>query len=126
MNLVDRVIGDLGYLEALNSETIANAMNRLVAMKVLHKVKSDGSFLVLTPAYQFSSTCFQGNCYDSLKTTELWKLTEKVGTFRREGKHRRDNDSTGLRVLRLAKLKRQKLNTEIKAAWRLDKPRASL
>jgi hypothetical protein len=110
-------------MEALNSETIANAVGRLVAMNVLREMKTEGSLLTLDLAYEFSSTFFQSDSFETLRLTELWKLTEKVGSFRREGKHRRDNDSTGIRVLRLAKLKRQKLHADSHIQWKLGKPK---
>ena len=39
--------------------------------------------------------------------TRLWDFVEEVGKFRREGKHRRDNEVTGKRTLTLASLVRQ-------------------
>jgi hypothetical protein len=38
--------------------------------------------------------------------TKLWDFVEGIGKFRREGKHRRDNEVTGKRILRLARLAR--------------------
>jgi hypothetical protein len=38
--------------------------------------------------------------------TRLWLFAEEIGKFRREGKHRRDNEVTGRRTLRLARMAR--------------------
>ena len=42
----------------------------------------------------------------SIFRTRLWDLVENVGKYRREGKHRRDNQIAGHRTLRLAKMAR--------------------
>lgn len=39
-------------------------------------------------------------------STRLWMFAEEIGKFRREGKHRRDNEVTGKRTLRLARMAR--------------------
>lgn len=36
--------------------------------------------------------------------TRLWDIVETIGKYRREGKHRRDNQITGQRTLRLARI----------------------
>ena len=103
----------MGYFEALNKETLANAIKRLCAKKLLIPVYP-GSSLV-RPAPTFAP--FVGQKYESLAaedqaihTSQYWGIAEKIGMYRREGKHRRDNESTSERVFRLARLARYKMS----------------
>ena len=45
--------------------------------------------------------------------SKLWRFVEELGAYRREGKHRRDNEVTGMRVLRLAILAREREGSKL-------------
>lgn len=136
--------GDLGYYEAINKETIKNALKRYTDMGVLlqeHHHEGDKSnqiYYLLNSeiekeavrcldqplpqglymfSYQFDlrskhaspsppSSLSPAPAAKHMYETQLWNLVEFIGQYRREGKHRRDNQLTGQRILRLAKMAR--------------------
>ncbi|KAI3638637.1 hypothetical protein MIR68_003135 [Amoeboaphelidium protococcarum] len=44
--------------------------------------------------------------------SKLWEFVEGIGKFRREGKHRRDNEVTGKRTMRIARLIRMTISDQ--------------
>jgi 1-acyl-sn-glycerol-3-phosphate acyltransferase len=93
--------GDISYLESVNKETLKNALDRLVQMKlVLHvspATEKERSMVALNPPY-LPDRSADGSL---LPSGELWSIVDRIGQFRREGKNRRDNATVSTRVLKL-------------------------
>ncbi|KAI8331761.1 putative acyltransferase [Chlamydoabsidia padenii] len=93
--------GDLSYLEAVNKETLSNALTRFqeqgIIVKRRHAEPKAWSEISLHADYipQRLNGVLTPNGH-------LWELVEHIGKFRREGKNRRDNATVSTRVLRLA------------------------
>ncbi|KAI8098984.1 putative acyltransferase [Halteromyces radiatus] len=93
--------GDLSYLEAVNKETLSNAMTRFeeqgVIVKRRHFDRKQWSEISLHDDYIPQRL-------NGVLTPRghLWELVERIGKFRREGKNRRDNATVSTRVIRLA------------------------
>ncbi|KAI8071456.1 hypothetical protein BC940DRAFT_294491 [Gongronella butleri] len=93
--------GDLSYLEAVNKETLASAMTRFEEQGIIIKRRH-------TSPKSWSEISLHEDYYPQrqngllLPSGQLWALVERIGTFRREGKNRRDNATVSTRVLRLA------------------------
>jgi len=84
-------VGDLAYMEAINKETLKNALARLSEEGIIEKKTVDKeTVLQVTPKY------------DQKDRAPLRRVIEEIGRFRREGKNRRDNANTGERMVRLA------------------------
>ncbi|KAF9963941.1 hypothetical protein BGZ65_004903, partial [Modicella reniformis] len=96
--------GDLSYFESVNMETLKNGFNRLSDYGILMIKKPTNSKertkVALHPDF------IPNHCPDGRVTTngELWDMVEHIGTFRREGKNRRDNATVSSRVLRFAEM----------------------
>ncbi|KAF9974420.1 hypothetical protein BGZ73_002188 [Actinomortierella ambigua] len=94
--------GDLSYFESVNMETLKNGFNRLsdYGILVVQKAKNakERSKVALHP--DFLPTRGPDGRVES--SGALWDLVEHIGTFRREGKNRRDNATVSSRVLRFA------------------------
>lgn len=93
--------GDLSYLEAINKETLMNAFTHLKETGILLSRPSPRpAKIALNP-----KLCpLRGPQDEILPQGPLWTLVEHIGSFRREGKNRRDNATVSSRVLRLADL----------------------
>ncbi|KAI7862007.1 putative acyltransferase [Spinellus fusiger] len=93
--------GDLSYLEAVNKETMGQALTRYQEMGIILKrqsVNSKSTFEVgLSPDYLPDRV--EGVI---APRGHLWEAIERIGRFRREGKNRRDNATVSTRVIRLA------------------------
>ncbi len=139
------IIGDLGYFESVNKETLKNAFQRYQHMGLLasHSVVAKPAFEADTqdphgnPAskrpiqnitvfyvdtklenqalrflskeprdlyrqiYSYNkassktSNKISSGTEPTIYKTKLWELVETIGKYRREGKHRRDNETTG-------------------------------
>ncbi|KAI8371392.1 uncharacterized protein BYT42DRAFT_622292 [Radiomyces spectabilis] len=91
--------GDLSYLEAVNKETLSNAFVRYEEQHILvkrrHGSPKPRSEVSLEPAYVPER--MNGVL---IPRGHLWELVERIGTFRREGKNRRDN-ATGTCIQKL-------------------------
>ncbi|KAG0233773.1 hypothetical protein BGW42_007233 [Actinomortierella wolfii] len=96
--------GDLSYFESVNMETLKNGFNRLsdYGILVVQKARSpkERSKVALHP--DFLPTRGSDGRVES--SGALWDLVEHIGTFRREGKNRRDNATVSSRVLRFANM----------------------
>ncbi|KAG0299366.1 hypothetical protein BGZ98_010111, partial [Dissophora globulifera] len=96
--------GDLSYFESVNMETLKNGFNRLSDYGILMIKKPTNSKertkVALHPDFMPS----RGP--DGRVSTDgaLWDMVEHIGTFRREGKNRRDNAAVSSRVLRFAEI----------------------
>lgn len=114
--------GDLSYLEAINKETMANAFTRLKEMGiVLSRPAPRPARIALNPTYHPQ----RDSSGAILPQGSLWAFVERIGSFRREGKNRRDN-ATGncsrftntvlvsTRVLRLANIIGMQLQSTLK------------
>jgi hypothetical protein len=82
--------GDLSYFESVNMETLKNGFNRLSDYGILRVKRGSGkekTKVALQPDFMPTRTA------DGRIATNgpLWDLVEHIGTFRREGKNRRDN-----------------------------------
>ncbi|ORX51323.1 acyltransferase-domain-containing protein, partial [Hesseltinella vesiculosa] len=95
--------GDLSYLEAVNKETLSNALIRFqdqgIIVKRRHATPKSWSEITLHEDYYP-----QRQNGMLVPSGHLWELVERIGKFRREGKNRRDNATVSTRVLRLANL----------------------
>ncbi|CEG66153.1 hypothetical protein RMATCC62417_02786 [Rhizopus microsporus] len=93
--------GDLSYLEAVNKETLNSAFTRYEQMHILlkrrHQQPKPWSEVAISSDYVPSR---QNGVL--VPRGHLWELVERIGTFRREGKNRRDNATVSSRVLRIA------------------------
>lgn len=82
--------GDLSYLEAVNKETLNSAFTRYEQMHILlkrrHQQPKPWSEVAISSDYVPSR---QNGVL--VPRGHLWELVERIGTFRREGKNRRDN-----------------------------------
>jgi hypothetical protein len=89
--------GDLSYLEAVNKETLSNALTRYEDQKIVlkrrHHAPKIWSEVAINPDY----TPERQNGV-LIPRGHLWELVEHIGKFRREGKNRRDN-ATGKKAL---------------------------
>lgn len=89
--------GDLSYLEAVNKETLSNALNHYEGQNILlkkrHSLPKPWSEVAISHSYAPERR--NGVLVPS---GHLWELVEHIGIFRREGKNRRDN-ATGIFVL---------------------------
>ncbi|KAI7830290.1 acyltransferase [Gamsiella multidivaricata] len=96
--------GDLSYFESVNMETLKNGFNRLSDYGILMIKKPTSSKertkVALHPDFMPSFGP------DGRVSTDgaLWDMVEHIGTFRREGKNRRDNATVSSRVLRFAEI----------------------
>ncbi|KAF8929924.1 hypothetical protein BGZ58_008593, partial [Dissophora ornata] len=96
--------GDLSYFESVNMETLKNGFNRLSDYGILVIKKptnnKERTKVALHPNYMPSRGPDGRVCIDGA----LWDMVEHIGTFRREGKNRRDNATVSSRVLRFAEI----------------------
>lgn len=90
--------GELAYLEAINNATLAQALQRFEEIGMLLRRKSDSTkpvpLIALAPEYRPR--------YDAEGRVEggrLWEMLERLSSFRREGKERRET-LLGERVMR--------------------------
>lgn len=96
--------GDLSYFESVNMETLKNGFHRLSDYGILLIKKptnnKERTKIALHPDY------IPSRGPDGRVGTEgaLWDMVERIGTFRREGKNRRDNATVSSRVLRFAEM----------------------
>lgn len=83
--------GDLSYFESVNMETLKNGFNRLCDYGILMIKKPTGpkerTKVALHPDFMPS----RGSDGHVIASGALWDMVEHIGTFRREGKNRRDN-----------------------------------
>ncbi|KAF8978632.1 hypothetical protein BGZ46_006253 [Entomortierella lignicola] len=96
--------GDLSYFESVNMETLKNGFNRLSDYGIVMVKKATNSKektkVALHPDFMPSrSADGRLSCNGT-----LWDMVEHIGTFRREGKNRRDNATVSSRVLRFAEI----------------------
>jgi hypothetical protein len=134
--------GDLGYFESINKETIMNAFKRYQDLGLLTKKTVQPSttnetgvpdpptvLYAVHSNYVGEATALLGQQPEGLYKdfyafsndtklvkTKLWDFCEQIGRFRREGKHRRDNETTGKRTLRLARIARSVAGNELSGA----------
>ncbi|KAK3829829.1 MAG: acyltransferase [Linnemannia elongata] len=96
--------GDLSYFESVNMETLKNGFNRLCDYGILMIKKPTGpkerTKVALHPDFMPS----RGSDGHVIASGALWDMVEHIGTFRREGKNRRDNATVSSRVLRFAEV----------------------
>ncbi|OLL21829.1 Glycerol-3-phosphate acyltransferase [Neolecta irregularis DAH-3] len=108
--------GDLSYLEAVNIETLKNAFTRFEAegLIIVRRTKGDKvpPMMTIHPDYQPTRN-EEGQV---MPTGRLWKMVEYIAISRREGKNRRDSATVSSRVLAMADLIGQNLNSEIASA----------
>ncbi|KAK4054200.1 hypothetical protein OIV83_001226 [Microbotryomycetes sp. JL201] len=91
--------GDISYLESVNQATLANAFLRYVDMGIVQTRRSGASksstpLMTLHPAWM-PQRLADGQIAASGK---LWDFLSHLGTFRREGKNRRDNSTVSTRL----------------------------
>ncbi|KAJ9071859.1 hypothetical protein DSO57_1033031 [Entomophthora muscae] len=85
--------GDLSYLEAINKETMANAFMCLKEMGIiLSRPSPRPARIALNPTYLPQRDMTGAILPQGL----LWTFVERIGSFRREGKNRRDNATGNL------------------------------
>ncbi|KAE8240610.1 hypothetical protein A4X13_0g7697 [Tilletia indica] len=92
--------GELSYLEAVNQATLAQAFARYEERGMIMRRKSNAAkpipLLALNPEYRPAYNA-SGR---SMTEGRLWNFLEHLGTFRREGKERRDQ-VVGSRIMAL-------------------------
>ncbi|CAO3594415.1 unnamed protein product [Absidia cylindrospora] len=93
--------GDLSYLEAVNKETLSNALTRFGEQGIIVKRRHAEPKLwsEISLHHDYIPQRLNGIL---TPRGHLWELVEHIGKFRREGKNRRDNATVSTRVLRLA------------------------
>jgi hypothetical protein len=104
--------GDLSYFEAVNKETLKNALTRFEdeSMIVVTKSKDKSVPAMIRLAEEWMpkrSLDGSGNGDGDggiVAEGPLWMFAEKISLSRREGKNRRDGATVQRRVLRLADL----------------------
>ncbi|KAL9936933.1 hypothetical protein V8E36_004168 [Tilletia maclaganii] len=91
--------GELAYLEAVNQATLAQAFARYEERGIILRRKSTSAkpipLVAINPDYRPSF-----NASGTLVEGRLWSFLEHLGTFRREGKERRDQ-VVGARIMAL-------------------------
>lgn len=99
--------GDLSYFEAVNKETLKNALSRF---------QEEGIVIVTTPSkdskvpprIRLAEDWVPGRCEGNgdlvTEGSRLWAFAEMISASRREGKNRRDGGTVKRRVLGLADL----------------------
>ncbi|CAO3564048.1 unnamed protein product [Mortierella alpina] len=96
--------GDLSYFESVNMETLKNGFNRLCDYGILMMKRptnaKEKTKVALHPDFMPS----RGADGHVIASGALWDMVEHIGTFRREGKNRRDNATVSSRVLRFAEV----------------------
>lgn len=104
--------GDLVYLEAINKETLKNAVSRMKEFGILvtrQRPPAPGAkggsvtMITLHPDWITDFALPGGKAPFTRPTGRLWEMAERIGRYRREGKQRRDNASTSNRVLKMAR-----------------------
>jgi hypothetical protein len=104
--------GDLLYLEAINKETLKNAVARMKEFGILvtrDRMPEPGTkggpvkVVTLHPEWIPSFPLPGGKASFDRPEGKLWEIVEKIGRYRREGKQRRDNASTSYRILKMAR-----------------------
>jgi len=85
--------GDLSYFESINKETLKNAQLILQEHGVIERVTEDKAVLIIIDQDYKKDDC-----------SKLRDFVERLGKFRREGKHRRDTENASNRTLKLANL----------------------
>ncbi|KAK4054685.1 hypothetical protein OIO90_003497 [Microbotryomycetes sp. JL221] len=93
--------GDISYLESINQATLANAFLRYVDMGIVQTRRSSASkssppLMTLHPAW-IPQRLPNG---DIAAQGKLWDFLSHLGTFRREGKNRRDNSTVSTRLFK--------------------------
>ncbi|KAM0748457.1 acyltransferase-domain-containing protein [Meredithblackwellia eburnea MCA 4105] len=90
--------GDVSYLEAINQATLSNAFLRMVEFGVILTRKSSKQKGL--PLMALHPDWVPKRSPDGSIAPEgrLWSFLERLGTFRREGKNRRDNSTVSTRV----------------------------
>ncbi|KAG1520109.1 hypothetical protein G6F52_007976 [Rhizopus delemar] len=105
--------GDLSYLEAVNKETLNNAFTRYQEQGIILRRRREVS---ISPDYV--PVRMNGIL---IPRGHLWELVERIGTFRREGKNRRDNATVSTRVLRIADILTEENATTRKTPSKMNK-----
>lgn len=94
-----------------------SVQSTVVLWAVDPKYEEEASKFLNQPLPELYSTIYKFNQSESKRAannpkqttiyqTQLWDFVEHIGKYRREGKHRRDNETTGKRTLRLARMAR--------------------
>ncbi|KAF2747840.1 glycerol-3-phosphate acyltransferas-like protein [Sporormia fimetaria CBS 119925] len=98
--------GDLSYFEAVNKETLKNALQRFEEEKIIIVSKSRDARV--PPRIRLSEEWMPRRDVKSggieVEGSRWWGFAEKISASRREGKNRRDGGTVKNRVLRLADL----------------------
>ncbi|KAF9925662.1 hypothetical protein FBU30_004613 [Linnemannia zychae] len=94
--------GDLSYFESVNMETLKNGFNRLCDYGILMIKKPSNAKERTKVALHPDFIPSRGPDGRVTPSGALWDMVEHIGTFRREGKNRRDNATVSSRVLRFA------------------------
>ncbi|GJJ70009.1 glyceronephosphate O-acyltransferase [Entomortierella parvispora] len=96
--------GDLSYFESVNMETLKNGFNRLSDYGILMIKKPTNAKERTKVALHPDFIPVRGADGHVIPNGALWDMVEHIGTFRREGKNRRDNATVSSRVLRFAEV----------------------
>ncbi|KAF9169199.1 hypothetical protein BGX21_010847 [Mortierella sp. AD011] len=96
--------GDLSYFESVNMETLKNGFNRLSDYGIMMVKKATNSKEKTKVALHPDFMPSRGADGRLSCNGTLWDMVEHIGTFRREGKNRRDNATVSSRVLRFAEI----------------------
>ncbi|KAM0789523.1 hypothetical protein ACM66B_000338 [Microbotryomycetes sp. NB124-2] len=91
--------GDISYLESVNQATLANAFLRYVDMGIVQTRRS-GTSKASTPLMTLHPAWMPQRLPDGqiAASGKLWDFLSHLGTFRREGKNRRDNSTVSTRL----------------------------
>lgn len=95
--------GDLSYFESVNMETLKNGFHRLSDYGILVIKKPTNNKERTKVALHPDFIPSRGPNGRVIAEGTLWEMVERIGTFRREGKNRRDN-ATGKHVFELTAL----------------------
>ena len=90
--------GDLSYFESVNMETLKNGFNRLSDYGILMIKRPTSAKERTKVALHPDFIPVRGADGHVIADGALWDMVEHIGTFRREGKNRRDN-ATGKPLL---------------------------
>ncbi|KAI9007618.1 hypothetical protein DFJ74DRAFT_365533 [Hyaloraphidium curvatum] len=102
-------VGDILSIEAVNKETLKNAVMRMreygiLVMRDGPPNSKDGKLISLHSDWVPTFSLPGGRQPFGRPSGRIWELVERIGRFRREGKQRRDNAGTSFRVLKMARL----------------------
>ncbi|KAF9355308.1 hypothetical protein BGX34_010545, partial [Mortierella sp. NVP85] len=96
--------GDLSYFESVNMETLKNGFHRLSDYGILVIKKPTNNKERTKVALHPDFIPSRGPNGRVRTEGALWEMVERIGTFRREGKNRRDNATVSSRVLNFAEM----------------------